>query len=176
MKDSKKINIIIIGGPGSGKGTQSKKLSKKYNLKHISTGDILRKSNNKHIKEIISKGELIDDNTITNIVNEYLDNNFILDGFPRTINQANMLNTRIDLVLYIKVNEKECVRRILNRNEGRVDDNEEVAIKRYNDFISNTLPIVEFYKEKGILSEIDGECVIEEVYMNLCKVIDSKIK
>lgn len=205
------MHIILFGPPGVGKGTQAKMLSEKYNLMHISTGDILRaeiaKSSElgKKAREIIEAGKLVPDEIMIEIIKNVVSstkNGFILDGFPRTIVQAesldklfNDLKIKIDIVLYIDVDEKEIIRRLENRlscsvcgkifnimidkiedmkctNCGgkltrREDDNPEVIIKRMKIYKDSTEPVKEYYKKKNLLSFIDGSGSIEEVFESI---------
>lgn len=189
-------NLILIAPPGAGKGTQAKMLCKKYNLVHISIGDLLRSQTdlNESLKEKIKKGVLIDDNIIFELLKNRLNkddikNGFILDGFPRNLNQAIGLENiikNIDVVIYLEVPKKELENRIIGRIicsncghvynslieklrpanndicdicnsklEKRIDDTLEVFEKRYDTYIEETQPVLEFYKKQEKLYTIN---------------------
>lgn len=186
-----KLNIVIFGAPGSGKGTQSEKLIEKYGLTHISTGDVLRKEIKSGSKlgkiadEYISKGQLLPDDLIVDILADTLDNSeivkgVIFDGFPRTIPQAEALkkmlaerNMDISVVLGLEVEEQELVDRLLKRGEisGRSDDNIETINKRLEVYHSQTDPLREYYINEGKYKPITGGGTIDEIFEKIKKVI-----
>lgn len=184
------IIIVFLGPPGAGKGTQAELLAERYNLVHIATGDIFRRhmQNNtdlgRKIKEILERGELVPDDITVKIVEQEIkkhmnDRGVILDGFPRTIVQAKMLddmlkkmNLNINLVLYLKVSKHEATKRLLAR--GRHDDKPEIIARRFEEYEEKTRPIQEYYKRKGILVEINGEQSIEGVHKSIVAVVESK--
>ena len=170
--------LIIFGPPGVGKGTQAKLLAEKLKLNHFSTGDILRKAGEegtelgKQAKTLMDAGELVPDSIMIGIVKEALEsakgNGFILDGFPRTLEQAEALDKmlsemNIDNVkaLYLTADDDEVVERLLKR--GRSDDTEETIRYRLNVYRESTAPVIEFFKNKGNVLEIDGVGEIEEI-------------
>ncbi len=185
-------NLILFGPPGSGKGTQSAKVAEKYNLAHISTGDIFRReiSNEtplgKKVKDIINKGELVPDELLIDLLRNAIKQNrdvqgYIFDGFPRTIQQASDLdklmkefNMAVSKVLVLDVNEEEVVKRLLKRAEleGRSDDNEDVIRNRMGVYRTQTEPLIEYYSEKGLVSTIKGVGTIDDIFEFLCKEID----
>lgn len=188
------LNLILFGPPGAGKGTQSEKLISTYNLKHISTGDLLRAERQagtelgNQANEYISKGELVPDAVVIGMVRNYMQSHteaagFIFDGFPRTIPQAealdqmlNEFNTSISMVLGLEVNEDELVKRLLLRGQtsGRVDDqNEETIRNRFHEYLNKTLPIQGFYAGQDKYHGINGLGNIDEINAELCKWIDS---
>ena len=188
------LNLILFGPPGAGKGTQSEKLISTYNLKHISTGDLLRAERQAgtelgiQANDYISKGELVPDAVVIGMVRNYMQSHteaagFIFDGFPRTIPQAealdqmlNEFNTSISLVLGLEVNEDELVKRLLLRGQtsGRVDDqNEETIRNRFHEYLNKTLPIQGFYAGPDKYHGINGLGNIDEINAELCKWIDS---
>lgn len=188
------LNLILFGPPGAGKGTQSEKLISTYNLKHISTGDLLRAERQagtelgSQANEYISKGELVPDAVVIGMVRNYMQSHteaagFIFDGFPRTIPQAealdqmlNEFNTSISMVLGLEVNEDELVKRLLLRGQtsGRVDDqNEETIRNRFHEYLNKTLPIQGFYAGQDKYHGINGLGNIDEINAELCKWIDS---
>jgi adenylate kinase len=186
------LNLILFGPPGAGKGTQALKLADKYQLMHISTGDILRNEIatstplGLKVKSIIDQGELVSDEVLIEILRSVITKHtevksFIFDGFPRTIHQAEALTgmlgsggESISGVISLGVDDEELIRRLLNRavEVGRSDDTEEVIRKRLQVYILQTKPLLEHYRSAGILREVYGIGPVEEIFGNLCKVID----
>ena len=173
------MKIILIGIQGSGKSTQGNLLSEKLGVPYLSTGHIFRaiaKEKTKlgrHIKETMNAGYLIpDDKTIT-IVSKYLrrseyQKGYILDGFPRTLVQAKAFKNGIDKVIYFKVSDKEALHRISFRNgEAREDETPSAVHKRIESFHKFTEPVLNYYRGKGILTEVDGEQSIEEIHKEI---------
>ena len=185
------LNIALFGPPGAGKGTQSEFLIKKYNLYYISTGDILRKELKKEselglqAKSIIEEGGLVSDEIIVQIIEKTIAENsdakgFLFDGFPRTFVQAYILeglmiklNSKLNILISIEVPEKESVKRLLKRgiDSGRADDNEEVIKNRLKEYYKKTLPVLDFYKEKGNYVAVNGLQAIKEVNSDIENVI-----
>lgn len=172
-----KMNIIVIGLPGSGKGTQSRKLAEHYNLKHVVSGDVLRQEAKKdtqfakELRDLMKSGRLFPDELVNKVFLEHVpEYNYILDGYPRKLSQTSTLND-IDLVLFIEVSEDEAIRRILHRNEGRSDDNAESIRKRLQVFKEETEPVINFYKEKGVLEVVDGNGNEEEIFGKIKEII-----
>lgn len=180
--------IIIFGPPGVGKGTQSEMIARNLNLFHLSTGEILRKEITEEselgikAKHIVEKGCLVPDDIMIGIVAKALRENlkgkdgFILDGFPRTYEQAKELDVIFEemkltdiKVLFLIVNEDELVSRLMNR--GRVDDTEDIIRKRLKIYIDSTSPVLEYYKAKGKVTEIDGVGEIEEIYSKILNIL-----
>ena len=174
------MKVVFLGPPGAGKGTQAVRIAEKYNVPHISTGDILREAVKegtelgKLAKEYMDKGELVPDDVIIGIIRERLsqsdvrERGFILDGFPRTLPQAEALdrmlsdlNMPLDKVVYLNVDDEEIVKRLLAR--GRADDTEEVIRNRLEVYRKQTAPLIDYYSEKGILAEIYGVGEIDEI-------------
>ena len=177
------MRIILLGPPGAGKGTQAENISNNFNIKKISTGDLFRshiKENTdlgKIAKDYYVKGDLVPDKIPTDMVKEWMlnqtDNGWLLDGFPRNINQAESLNrilysmsTNIDTVLLINVNTELLIKRLLNRQtiEKREDDNLNTIKNRIPIYEKETNPLIDFYNEKKILYKIDGNNSIESVF------------
>lgn len=208
-------NIIFIAPPAAGKGTQSELLVKKYGYKHISTGDLLRDEINKksllgnEIKENMASGKLISDDIVIELLKNKIisygkQSSFIFDGFPRTINQAieldklaNILDIKIDTVIYLKIDECEALKRAIGRvscpnckrgynkyedvlkpiNDNicddchvelisRSDDNEETFKERFNTYLNNTQPLLDYYEKFGIINMIESlnpEKTFEEI-------------
>ncbi len=190
------INIILFGPPGSGKGTQAKKLEEKYGLVHISTGDLFRYEigNNTPLglkaKEFMSKGHLVPDEVTIGMLKNKVDANqdakgFIFDGFPRTTPQCIALDEYlkesgddINALIALDVDEEEIVKRLLKRGEtsGRADDsNEEVIRKRIAVYHKETAVVYGHYEKQHKSSTVDGMGTIEEIFERLCKAIDSNI-
>ena len=188
------FNIVIFGGPGSGKGTQSDKLISHYNLFHISTGDVLRD----HIRRgtdlgttansYISKGKLIPDDLMVSILDPVLIDNaqavadgVIFDGFPRTIPQAKALNemlqkrgNKVNIVIGLEVPDEELTERLLKRGleSGRSDDNRETIAKRLEVYHSQTAPLKAFYQNQGIYAAIKGIGTIDSIFQSIQEAID----
>jgi adenylate kinase len=191
------LNLVLFGAPGSGKGTQSDKLTEKYGLHHISTGEVLRdhiarKTANGVIADsYISKGNLIPDDLMLQILEDELDraktsneigNGVIFDGFPRTIAQAEALNgilakrgTELHAVVGLEVPEEDLVARLLNRGKetGRADDNEATIANRLKVYHSQTQPLKEFYTKEGRFVEINGKGAVDEIFSSIADKIDS---
>jgi len=180
------MKLMLMGPPGSGKGTQAKIIAKKYQIPHVSTGDIIRENikNNtslgKKFKSYSEKGELVPDDLVIDIMQDRLSQSdcsdgFLLDGFPRTIYQAGELDKIVPLnkVINIKVSDEQVTIRLLKRaeTEGRADDTSEVIENRLKVYRDQTEPLIEFYKGKGILEDIDGELSVEEVFALAQKVL-----
>ena len=188
------LNIVLFGPPGAGKGTQANLLIEKYNLVHLSTGDILRgeiAAGTKlglEAKSLMDRGDLVPDEVVISMISSKLDNNpnangFIFDGFPRTAAQATTLDnllkekgTSISAMLSLKVEDEELIRRLLSRGQdsGRADDqNESIIANRINEYNNKTAPLKDFYASQNKLSEIEGLGSVEDIAQKLNAVIDS---
>ena len=209
------MNIIMLGAPGAGKGTQAIRICDQYNIPQISTGDIFRNNikNNtelgKKAKEYIDAGKLVPDSLVCDLVADRLNeddckNGFVLDGFPRTIGQADALeeilnkeNKKIDYVLNVEVSDNDIVDRMSKRRmcpkcqatfstitapDGickkcgteliiRDDDKEETVLKRLETYHEQTEPLIDYYRNKGNLYDIDGSKKHDEVYASILSVI-----
>lgn len=190
------LNVALFGAPGAGKGTQSEKLIKDYNLVYIATGDILRNEIQegtdlgKLAKDIIDKGGLVSDEIIVQIIEKNITSNteangFLFDGFPRTYVQAYILeglllklNTELTCMISLDITEQEAIDRLLNRakTSGRSDDNLEVIKNRLKEYRDKTLPVANFYKDKNIFMPIDGMGEIEDVYDRINDAIEVTLK
>ncbi len=176
------MKLILFGPPGAGKGTQANFIADKYSVAHISTGDVLREAvKNKtevglHAKSFMDKGELVPDSVVIEIIKQKLaslnDLKFMLDGFPRTVPQAEALDemlselgVKLDVVVFLDVDDEEVVQRIMKRQEleNRQDDSEDVVRNRLNIYREQTSPLGEFYSGKGILKKIDGIGTVEDI-------------
>ncbi len=168
------MKVILIGIQGSGKSTQGNLLSQKLKTPYLSTGHIFRELSKEHtpegryIKETINAGFLLPDEKTLPIVTNYLKreeyvNGYILDGFPRTTVQAEKFEDKINRVVYLKVSDKEALWRLAGRDDHREDATLVAIKKRIELFHEVTEPVIDFYKEKGMLLEVDGERVIEAI-------------
>lgn len=186
-------NIVLFGPPGAGKGTQSERLIEKYKLIHLSTGDILRAERKagtalgQKANEYIEKGELVPDEVVIGMVENKINENlnavgFIFDGFPRTTAQGkaldemlNKLDHPITKMIALEVDEDELTKRLLLRGEtsGRADDKDESTIRnRFKVYNNETLPLKDFYEAQGKYIGVNGMNSIEEVFNDLCQILD----
>lgn len=186
-------NLIFFGAPGAGKGTQAKKLAEKFNLKHISTGDVLRAetANDTELgvkaKVFMSKGELVPDEIIIGMVEKIISglldkNGFILDGFPRTNPQAVALDSMLEKyhisisdVLFLDVPKEELIRRLSLRAdiEGREDDKNSAVIEnRIKLYQQKTKPVFEYYSNQNKFRKITGVGNIDEIFNNILTIIN----
>jgi adenylate kinase len=187
------LNLVLFGPPGAGKGTQAANLVSKYNLVHLSTGDIFRANIKgetdlgKLAKSYMDKGNLVPDEVTIQMLESEVNKNkqatgFIFDGFPRTIPQANALekflqtkNTSVSLMVALDVNEEELVKRLLLRGKdsGRADDQDESIVRNrirvYND---QTAVVADFYSKQHKFEKVNGIGTIDEIFTTLCSVID----
>jgi len=206
------MKIILLGVPGSGKGTQGKLISKGYGIPQICMGDILRHIAEKgdeescKIKEILAKGDLVPDSLTLSLIKKRVkqkdcEDGYILDGFPRDLNQAKKLKdiTEIDKVLFIHLSEKDVIERITKRRicgecgkiyhlthnppkdgkcecgghlEQREDDNELSVKERLKIYHEMTEPVIDFYKVEGNLIFIEGENTIKNIFRDIKKILD----
>ena len=185
------MKLILFGPPGAGKGTQAKKIEDKYDTAHISTGDMLRSAvkNGTELgrlaKSYMDTGELVPDGVVIGIIKDRIaeddaKSGFMLDGFPRTVPQAEalseMLNSQgesIDAVVSIEVDDREIITRILERQkiEGRQDDTEDVVRNRLEVYRNQTEPLKSYYGSEGVLYEVDGLGTIDEVFERIDSVL-----
>merc|ERR1712168_147891 len=178
--------IFILGGPGSGKGTQCEKIKQKYNYDHLSTGDLLRdvvKSGSElgiKIQAIMTAGQLVSDDLILCLVKDAISkcnkNGVLIDGYPRNIEQAKLFESKIgypDKIIYLKLDEQTMIDRLINRGKtsGRADDNMATIEKRLTVFKNQTGPVLDYYKDK--LSTIDSSNGVEATFELVCKALDS---
>jgi adenylate kinase len=187
------FNLILFGPPGSGKGTQSEKLIAKYNLMHLSTGDLLRSEIARQTplgleaKKFMDKGNLVPDEVVIGMINDALDahpdvTGFLFDGFPRTAVQAEELdqllsrkNTCIDVMLALEVNEEELIQRLVKRGQtsGRTDDiNEQIIRERIAEYHRKTATVADHYQKADKVIIVRGTGTIDEIFDGLCNEID----
>lgn len=189
------LNIALFGPPGAGKGTQSELLIKKYKLFYISTGDLLRKELAEETKlgleakSIIASGGLVPDEIIVQIIEKTIKENqeskgFLFDGFPRTYVQAYILeglmiklNTSLNCLVSLELDQEESVSRLLERGKtsGRSDDNEEVIRNRLKEYHDKTLPVLQFYKDKGIYFPVSGGASIKAVNNKISEILQNEL-
>jgi adenylate kinase len=187
------VNILLLGPQGSGKGTQAGLIKASYGLPHIATGDMLRREAaagtelGKRAKPILDAGELVPDDLMIEVIRERLDaddvdNGFILDGFPRTMAQAEALDRMLreiertlTIVLQLEVPEEECVRRLIarSRNESRTDDTPEAIRTRLALYRRETEPLVEYYRTQGILVGIPGDRPVDAVFASIQDALEA---
>lgn len=182
--------LLLVGPPGAGKGTQADKLARARRLSKLSTGNMLREhvkqgsELGKQAKAIMDAGELVSDDIIINMVRGELEQGecirFLLDGFPRTVAQAEALdkllgemNTGITGVVLLEVDEDELVARLVKRagEEGRSDDNEETIRRRMSVYHQQTAPLIDYYQQRGTLRRIEGIGSVEDVFARISGVL-----
>ena len=186
-----KTRILLLGPPGAGKGTQAAEIVDALGVPHVSTGDMLREAVaagtevGKQAKAIMDAGKLVSDDIVVGIAKDRLsapdaEKGFILDGFPRTIGQAEALDamlaelgTPLDVCLAITADTDAIVERLLKRAEieGRADDNEETIRERMKEYEAKTAPLLDYYGKQGLLSEVDGMGEVAEVTARIREVI-----
>ena len=186
------LNLILFGPPGAGKGTQSEKIIAKYNLIHLSTGDLLRSEIREGselgltAKTLMDQGLLVPDEVVIGMIEHKLRDHrdaagFIFDGFPRTVMQSQALDEllarydeSISVMVALVVNDDELLSRLLNRGKtsGRPDDqNEELISKRIHEYNSKTKPVAEYYQEQGKFVAIDGMRPIDAIFDEISQAI-----
>lgn len=189
------MRIILLGPPGAGKGTQAILLARDAKICHISTGEMMRSAIasgstlGKKVKGFMDAGELVPDATVIDLIRERLSQpdcapGFLLDGFPRTVDQAKALTTLlaemkkpISHVVELKVPDQVLIERVKKRGEsgsGRSDDTEEVLAKRLQVYWKQTAPVTQYYREIGNVVEVDGLATIEEVHARVMQSVKGK--
>jgi adenylate kinase len=185
------VRMILLGGPGAGKGTQAAKLKEQYNIPHVSTGEVLREARaegtelGKQAAGYMDAGKLLPDDVILGIVSEKLEGpsmagGFLFDGFPRTIPQAVGLDEiltakvmNLDAVVSIEVSDDAVVERLLKRAEieGRADDNRETIENRLKIYYDQTAPLKDYYNNRGVLKQVDGMGTIDEIFARIISAL-----
>ena len=186
-------NIVLFGAPGAGKGTHAALLAEKYDLLHLSTGDLLRHEVEsatplgRQVKETMERGDLVDDETIVKLVGKAIGGThrgIVFDGFPRTVAQAHTLDAllcycqrTLDAVISIEVPRHELLHRMLERADllHRPDDNEETFRHRLDQYDAHTRPVVDYYRSHGKFYSIDGSGNIPETATRLSQTFESYI-
>jgi adenylate kinase len=186
------LNFVLFGPPGAGKGTQSQKLIDTYQLSHISTGDLFRAhitqqtALGQQVSALIADGQLVPDAITIAMLEEEVDKNpgakgFIFDGFPRTVAQAEALdefllskNSSIAAVIALDVDQEELTKRIAERQKvtNRVDDQADKLQKRIEEYFNKTIHVLPYYEAQGKLTKVNGIGKIEDIFADLCKVVD----
>ena len=174
------MKLILIGIQGAGKSTQGNILSEKLEIPYLSSGHIFREMAKektplgRYMKETVNSGALVPDDKTISIVEEYLSKaeyskGYILDGFPRTIPQAELFSNGVDKVIYLRVSDREALWRISGRNDSREDETLQAIRKRIASFHTYTEPVIGYYRDKGLLIEVDGEQEITEITNEILK-------
>ncbi|XP_076139577.1 adenylate kinase isoenzyme 1 [Alosa pseudoharengus] len=184
----KKI-IFVVGGPGSGKGTQCEKMVAKYGYTHLSSGDLLRaevasgSDRGKTLQAIMQKGELVPLDTVLDMILDAMvakadtSKGYLIDGYPREVKQGEEFEKKIgapSLLLYVDASGDTMVKRLMKRGEtsGRADDNEETIKKRLDLYYKATEPVIAFYEGRGIVRKVNSELPVDEVFGQVCTAID----
>jgi adenylate kinase len=185
------MNVLLIGPPGSGKGTQGERLAAQLGIEHVAAGDLLREEVEKQtplgsrVAEMMRRGELVPDTVILSLLMPRVlaasdANGYLLDGFPRTVDQAvearklaELAEAGPDAVIYLDAPREELVRRILARAaiEGRPDDNPETVSNRLRVFDEATRPLIDYYRERGLLHVVNADQHEDEVTRDILKAL-----
>jgi adenylate kinase len=188
---SKARILFVLGGPGSGKGTQCDKIVAKYGFTHLSTGDLLRdevssgSERGKHLTQIMEKGELVPLDTVLTLLKEAMikkaatSKGYLIDGYPRELEQGKKFEADVagvECVLYFDVKDETMKARLLHRAEtsGRVDDNEATIVKRLKTFHDHTQPVIDYYAKQGKVCKIVAEGTVDEIFSQVEKFLDKK--
>lgn len=186
------LNVLIFGAPGSGKGTQSEELIRKYGFRHISTGDVLRAEIKAQTElgqtaaRYINEGQLVPDSLILVMIEKLIsskqnDEGIIFDGFPRTIPQAEAMEGilakhggQVDMVINLQVPEDVLIERLLNRGKisGRSDDNIDTIKKRLEVYTNETAALIDLYSQRNVLHNIVGTGTVEEIIARITPIVD----
>ena len=178
------MKVVIIGIQGAGKSTQGNLISKKFNIPYLSSGHIFREMAKektplgRYMKEVLNSGSLVPDNKVLPIVEEYLkkpeyQRGYVLDGFPRTVPQAKKFTNGVDIVIYLKVSDKEALWRLSGRFDDsiRQDNTLQALRKRIDSFHKHTAPVLDHYRHQHLLVEVDGEQPIKTIFANIATIL-----
>ena len=175
------MKIIFLGPQGSGKSTQAKLISDQLKLPYLEAGQLLRDRATqnddlgKRIKSVLDAGHLVDDKITIGIIKDNIRSKgtkgYLLDGFPRNEVQYNALDSKVDLVFYVKVSDKEAIRRLMLR--GRSDDANEALKKRLEIYHKQTEPLISKFASRKILKEIDGDRPVENIHEDISRIVKS---
>jgi adenylate kinase len=178
------VRVLLLAPPGAGKGTQAKRISEHFDIPHISTGDLFRRhvaegtELGRSVQEYLDRGDLVPDDVVLAIIRQAIEEaitssgGYLLDGFPRNLRQARegahiarQFGATADAVLHLEVSEDEVLRRLLGRgsSQGRSDDNEETIRHRLDVYRTQTRPLLDYYRGRGLLIDIDGEQPVDDV-------------
>ncbi|CAM0913274.1 unnamed protein product [Alopecurus aequalis] len=175
----KKVAVVfVLGGPGSGKGTQCSNIVEHFGFTHLSAGELLRteiksgSENGAMIDNIINEGKIVPSEITIKLLEEAMirseNDKFLIDGFPRNeenrVTFENVIKISPDFVLFFDCSEEEMGRRLLGRNQGRADDNIDTIRKRFGTFIESSLPVIQYYESKGMVKKINAAKPIPEVF------------
>lgn len=187
------LHVILLGAPGSGKGTQAARIADRFELVHVSSGDLFRvhmrdgTELGRRVRDIVARGDLVPDDIVLEMLHQPVveaaaAGGYVLDGFPRTLEQARAayeiakeLGVVVDVVVALDVPDDELVRRLLARGheEGRPDDTEETIRHRLRLFDECTRPLLEYYRERGVLARVDGNRPVDEVTASVFAAVEA---
>jgi len=186
------MRLLLLAPPGAGKGTQARRISEHFGIPHISTGELFRQhvaegdELGKSVQAYVEGGDLVPDDVVLAIVRQAVEeamnssSGYLLDGFPRNLHQARegahlakQLGASADAVLHLEVGEDELLRRLLGRTEGRVDDNEATIRHRLEVYRTQTVPLLDYYRGRGLLININGEQPVDDVTSEAIKALDA---
>jgi adenylate kinase len=189
------MRLLLVAPPGAGKGTQATRLAAHYGIAHLSSGDLFRREVaagtelGRRVAQYLDRGDLVPDALVTDMLRDTVlqaarDGGFVLDGFPRTVGQAeeayqiarNLPGIELQAVVHLEVSRPELLRRLVERSarEGRGDDGEDTIAHRLDVYDHETAPLLEFYARRGLVVEIDGEQPVERVFADIVAAVDAQ--